>query len=67
MEIEGGDTNGSALPSTRSLISTQFSPIDARRAFPCIDQPDRKAIFEMTLITPLDKTMVLSNMPVETR
>lgn len=50
-----------------SLISTQFSPIDARRAFPCIDQPDRKAVFEITLVTPKNRTMVLSNMPVATR
>ncbi|XP_031619853.1 aminopeptidase Ey isoform X2 [Contarinia nasturtii] len=45
------------------LVSTQFSPIDARRAFPCFDRPDKKAQFEISLIHHENLTMALSNMP----
>lgn len=47
----------------RWLASTQFSPIDARRAFPCFDRPDKKAQFQISVIRDEDKTMSLSNMP----
>ncbi|XP_058127378.1 aminopeptidase N [Anopheles ziemanni] len=44
------------------FVSTQFSPIDARRAFPCFDSPDRKATFAISVVRPADKHMTLSNM-----
>lgn len=47
----------------RWLASTQFSPIDARRAFPCFDRPDKKAQFKISLIHDEKRTMALSNMP----
>ncbi|XP_037811400.1 aminopeptidase N isoform X2 [Lucilia sericata] len=46
------------------MISTQFSPIDARRAFPCFDRPDMKANFTVSIIRPTRTSMALSNMPV---
>ncbi len=44
-------------------VFTQFEPLDARRAFPCFDEPDLKAPWTLTLTVP-EAMRAFANMPV---
>lgn len=44
------------------MFSTQFEACDARRAFPCFDEPNLKASFELDVEIP-EHLVALSNMP----
>ncbi len=46
----------------RYMATTQMEATDARRSFPCWDEPALKATFDLTLVVPSDMTAV-SNMP----
>ncbi len=44
----------------QAIATTQFESTDARRAFPCWDEPDFKASFQTTLVVPEDQ-MAITN------
>ena len=50
----------------RVIATTQMQATDCRRAFPCFDEPDFKAVFEITLVIAPD-LLAVSNGPETSR
>lgn len=50
----------------QQIIATQFESHHAREVFPCIDEPEAKATFDLSLVTPKGET-VLANTPIKTQ
>ncbi len=73
MEFEGQITDGmtgiypcyfkDADGKDQKLIATQFESHHAREAFPCIDEPEAKAVFTVTLVT-REGIQILGNTPI---
>jgi puromycin-sensitive aminopeptidase len=51
--------------SERVIATTQMQATDCRRAFPCFDEPDFKAVFDVTLIVAPDLLAVSNGPEVE--
>ena len=52
------------LEDRQWYVYSQFEPTDARRAFPCFDEPNFKVPWQITLHVPKDD-LALSNTPVQ--
>ncbi len=46
------------------MLGTQFEATDARRFFPCWDEPAFRARFQLTAVVP-ENWLAVSNMPIE--
>jgi puromycin-sensitive aminopeptidase len=56
----------------QTIATTQFEATDARRAFPCWDEPDRKAVFSVTLevdseLNAYSNTPIVSSEAIDSR
>jgi aminopeptidase N len=54
----------SAPSGKKIMLATQMEPTDARRMFPCWDEPAFRATYDLTVVVP-QKHLAVSNMPVE--
>jgi aminopeptidase N len=48
----------------KTMLGTQFEATDARRLFPCWDEPSFRARFQLSVVVP-ETWLAVSNMPVE--
>lgn len=51
----------------KTMLATQFESHHAREAFPCIDEPQAKATFDLTLLTPKDEVVIANTLEKATK
>ncbi len=51
--------------TVKTIATTQFEPTDARRAFPCFDEPSLKATFALTVMLTDMTLKSISNTPIK--
>ncbi len=49
---------------TETIVTTQFESHYAREAFPCIDEPEAKAVFKLNIETSDKDDLILTNVPL---
>ncbi|XP_074533010.1 alanyl (membrane) aminopeptidase-like b isoform X2 [Halichoeres trimaculatus] len=54
--VEGHPVDEDDTSPNRFLVATNLQPADARRVFPCFDEPEMKAEFDVTIIHRRDTT-----------
>ncbi len=70
-DFEGSATGSGLVGYYRSrfghdqIYSTDFEPASARQAFPCIDRPDQKAVFEAEIEAAADLGVIFNTPAVE--
>jgi aminopeptidase 2 len=52
---------------THWLLTTQMEYIEARKSFPCFDEPGYRSVFHITIVHDNSLTLVKSNMPVKSK
>src|SRR2546430_1224033 len=55
---------GQGTGAKKVMLGTQFEATDARRLFPCWDEPSFRARFQLTAVVP-ENWLAVSNMPIE--
>ncbi|HJW37886.1 MAG TPA: M1 family metallopeptidase [Candidatus Udaeobacter sp.] len=58
------EQGGPAAAEKKIMLGTQFEATDARRFFPCWDEPGFRARFQLSVVVP-ENWLAVSNMPVE--
>ncbi len=49
-----------------TILTTQFESHYARQVFPCIDEPEAKAVFKLSLTTPAGESVLSNTLPITT-
>lgn len=66
-KVDDSNSNDGGGTHVETMVATQFESHYAREAFPCIDEPGAKAVFELSLTVPEMGDTVIANTPVKAK